>query len=345
MNLDEVREKLTTDAYVTFDEAENLYLTGFRASLGISVISKNSSFFFTDARYLESARKAIEGFKVIAYNGFIEFIQNLKSKKIKTITVDGQRMKQSLYQKLSQNIDTEIADGFLDEFREVKENYEVSLISKSVGIAEVALKSILHKLKPGITEMEFRAELIRAFLRFGGEGESFTTIVASGKGSAVPHWEASGKEIKDGDIVIVDFGTVYKGYVSDITRTFLVGNVSSELRIIYDVVREAQKKGIESVKAGKPCREIDKIVRNYISSKGYGNYFTHATGHGIGVEVHESPIISPRSDKILRENMVVTVEPGIYIPDLGGVRIEDDILVCNDRGVFQYHHCQNRRRD
>ncbi len=332
MNLDEVREKLATDAYVTFDEAENLYLTGFRASLGISVISKSSSFFFTDARYLESARKAIEGFEVIPYNGFIEFIQDLKSKKIKTITVDGQRMKQSLYQKLSRNIDTEIADGFLDEFREVKENYEVSLISRSVGIAEVALKSILHKLKPGITEMEFRAELIRAFLRFGGEGESFTTIVASGKGSAVPHWEASGKEIKDGDVVIVDFGTVYKGYVSDITRTFLVGNVSSELRIIYDVVREAQKKGIESVKAGKPCREIDKIVRNYISSKGYGDYFTHATGHGIGVEVHESPIISPRSDKILRENMVITVEPGIYIPDLGGVRIEDDILVCNDRG-------------
>ncbi|MEO2066394.1 MAG: M24 family metallopeptidase, partial [Desulfurobacteriaceae bacterium] len=190
-----------------------------------------------------------------------------------------------------------------------------------------------HLLKPGTTEMEFRRALIDAFFKFGGGGEAFPTIVASGRNSAVPHWETGNREIKDGDIVIVDFGTVYSGYVSDITRTFLIGNVSSEARKIYDAVLEAQKLGIEELRAGKSCAEVDLKVRKFLEKKGYGEFFTHSLGHGIGVEVHEAPTLSKRSTEILKEGNVVTVEPGVYIPEIGGVRIEDDCLI-TENGTF-----------
>ena len=164
----------------------------------------------------------------------------------------------------------------------------------------------------------------------GADGEAFPTIVASGKKSAIPHWQTSDKEIADGECVIVDFGVSYRGYVSDITRTFFIGKPSKELINIYDMVLEAQRIGISSLSSGKAAFEVDLSVRNYLKSKGYGDYFLHSTGHGIGIEVHEKPTISAKSKEILKNRSVVTVEPGIYIPELGGVRIEDDCLVVED---------------
>lgn len=334
MNLEEIISKVNAsnvDAYLTVDNFENFYLTKFKSSFGISVVGSISKLlFFTDGRYIERAKEEIKQFKVLEWKGWDTFFEILKKEKMEVIGVDSNRLKLSTYQKLSENLTVKEKTGFLNEFRAVKSSEEISLITKAVNVAELAIRSALHLLKQGITEMEFRRELINAFFKYGGEGESFPTIVASGRGSAIPHWETSSKEVRDGDVVIVDFGTVYKGYISDITRTFLVGNVPDEMKRIYDVVREAQAVGIGKLKAGKSCREVDGAVRNYIEKKGYGEYFVHATGHGIGVEVHESPIISPRSNEILKSNMTVTVEPGIYVPELGGVRIEDDCLVTEE---------------
>ena len=322
------------DCYVTFNSAENFYLTGFRSSFGISVVSeKGDSFFITDGRYLERAEKEVRGFKVVKWESWDKLREFLKENGFKRLVVDPDRLKLSTYKELSSVFEIVEEKGFLNEFRAVKTEREISLLTRAVQIAELSLKSVLHLLKPGITEAEFRKELITAFFKFGGEGEAFATIVASGEGSSIPHWETSGREIEDGDVVVVDFGTVYGGYVSDITRTFLIGNVPSEMKRIYEVVREAQEVGIKALSAGKSCREVDEAVRSYIESKGYGEFFVHSTGHGIGVEVHESPTLSRRSNEILKKNMVVTVEPGIYIPELGGVRIEDDCLVLED-GAF-----------
>ena len=335
--LEKISLKVTSlggDCYVTFDSSENFYLTGFRSSFGVCVVSvKGDAFFITDGRYLERAKREVKGFRVIKWESWDKLRNFLKENGLRKLVVDSHRLKLSTYGELSSGFEVILEKAFLSEFRAVKTEREISLITRAVQIAELSLKSVLHLLKPGITELEFRRELITAFFKFGGEGEAFTTIVASGKGSAIPHWETSRREIKDGDVVVVDFGTVYGGYVSDITRTFLVGNVPSEIKRIYEVVREAQSIGIKTLKAGKSCREVDEAVRSYIESKGYGEFFVHSTGHGIGIEVHEAPTLSSKSNEILKKNMVVTVEPGIYVPELGGVRIEDDCLVLEE-GAF-----------
>ncbi len=320
-------------AFFCSDSAESFYLTSFRSTFGIALVTGGGElFFFTDGRYIERAEKEVKGFKVLKWEGWEKFTDFLEGAGIEILIVDPERLKLSTVRKLS-SFSLEEKPGFLSEFRAVKDEREISLITRAVQIAELSLKSVLHLLKPGITEIEFRRELLSAFFRFGGEGEAFPTIVASGANSSVPHWETGRREIRDGDVVIVDFGTVYKGYVSDITRTFLVGNVPSQLREIYDVVREAQEVGIGELRSGKSCRSVDRAVREFLEKKGLGEYFVHSLGHGIGVEVHESPTLSSRSEEVLRSGNVVTVEPGVYVPGLGGVRIEDDCYVTGN-GAF-----------
>ncbi|SNR79792.1 aminopeptidase P family protein [Desulfurobacterium atlanticum] len=317
------------DFYVSFDVKEILYLISFQLSFGfVAVSSKGEGFLFTDKRYLNKAKEEVEGFKVFEWKG-IDALKSFFEGKI--LIVDPDRMKLSMFNQLSGQFQIVQVKNFLKEFRMVKSETEIYCIGRAVAVAEQALKDVLHLLKPGITEYQFRKALVERLFYYGSE-EAFETIVASGKGSAIPHWKTSQKEIKNGDVVIVDFGAVFNGYVSDITRTFLVGDVPSDMKEIYDVVLEAQLKGIKTIKAGVSCKKVDKIVRDFISERGYGEYFIHGTGHGIGVEVHEYPVLNPRSEDVLSERAVVTVEPGIYLPELGGVRIEDDVMVV-DKGV------------
>jgi len=320
------------DAYLTVDEAENFYLTRFPSTFGVSVVTaRGDAYFFTDGRYLEKAKEEVRGFKVLEWKGWDRLAQEVG---VSSCLVSPDRLKLSTYLKVKEAFPSVLEEeGFLNPVRAVKDEEELSYIVRAVQIAELALKSVLHLLKPGVTELEFRRELISAFFRFGGEGEAFPTIVASGEGSAIPHWKTSRKEIRDGEAVVIDFGTRYRGFVSDVTRTFLVGKVPSELKEIYDAVYSAQQLGIKALKSGKPCRSVDAEVRSYLEKKGYGRYFVHSLGHGIGVEVHEAPTLSSRSDEVLREGNVVTVEPGVYVPGLGGVRIEDDCVV-TEEGAF-----------
>ena len=333
---EEIIEKvaeLSADCYLTFDTAEVFYLSGFRTTHGAcALLSSGACLFYTDARYIELARREVKHLDVLPWKGWKAFIKSLKENGVSTVVVSPEKVKLSFYRKLSAEFTVVEEEGFLDTFRAVKSEKELCLITKAVHIAEQALRSVLHLLKPGTTEEAFRRHLVTAMMRLGGEGEAFPTIVASGKASAVPHWKTSGKEIKSGDVVVVDFGTVYRGYVSDITRTFLIGSVPSELAKVYEVVMSAQELGVRALKSGAIAGDVDRLTKDYISRHGYEEFVLHSTGHGIGIEVHESPRLSADSTETLKKGMVVTVEPGIYIPELGGVRIEDDCLVLEDGG-------------
>jgi Xaa-Pro aminopeptidase len=217
------------------------------------------------------------------------------------------------------------------KLRMVKTNEESKILKEAANISHKALNAVKHLIKPGISEIEIRNNLEFQMLKFGAEKPGFDSIVVSGERSALPHGKPSSKLLKEGELVTIDFGAQYKGYTADITRTFKVGDVTDQkLLEIFEVVKEAQELGIKAVKPGVLASTIDKICRDYIISKGYGEYFVHGTGHGLGVEVHEEPYVTPISKDILQVGNVITVEPGIYIPNLGGTRFEDDILVTND---------------
>jgi Xaa-Pro aminopeptidase len=214
----------------------------------------------------------------------------------------------------------------------IKEKSEIELIQEAVDISDIAFERILGYLKPGLRENEVCAELEYQMKMLGSEKPAFATIIASGYRSAVPHGVASEKKIARGDFVTFDFGATYKGYVSDLTRTIVVGKATSRQKKIYEVVRRAQLAAIKKVKAGVSGLAVDSAARKIIENAGYKKYFTHGTGHGIGIYIHVSPNCGPKSTDTLRRGMVITIEPGIYIPKWGGVRIEDDVVVTNKGG-------------
>ena len=218
----------------------------------------------------------------------------------------------------------------IEKLRMIKTDDEIRTIRRAAEIADEAFSHILTFIKPGVTELEVSNELEFFMRRLGASESSFDTIVASGKRSALPHGVATGKTIENGDMVTLDFGALYDGYVSDITRTVAVGEPTEELKKIYHIVLEAQMRACSALKPGMTGKEADAVARDYIKDHGYGEAFGHSTGHGIGLEVHEGPGLSFRSDTVLKPGMVVTVEPGIYVPGLGGVRIEDDVLITED---------------
>ena len=215
--------------------------------------------------------------------------------------------------------------------RLVKKEKEIENIKKAIEISDIAFSETLKIVKVGISEKEIAAHLEYVQRKLGADNRSFDTIVASGYRSALPHGVASDKKVGMNELVTTDFGAYYNGYVSDMTRTFFVGNeISDKQKEIYDIVLEANKMAIKQVKAGMRCSDLDKVARDFIASKGYGDNFGHGLGHGIGLEIHEAPTVSPLGDIILEENMLITIEPGIYLDGFSGVRIEDDVIVKKD---------------
>ena len=219
----------------------------------------------------------------------------------------------------------------IESIRACKEPEEIATMRKAIRIATDAFSAVLGNIAPGRTEMEIANELDCAMRDLGSEGPSFETIVASGPRSALPHGHATAKKLEAGEMVVIDFGCRFEGYCSDETCTVAVGEPGTQLKEIHEAVFEAKQKGIASVRSGMPVRTLDAIVRGVIEEKGYGQFFSHGTGHGVGIAVHEPPSVTARGDGILEESMVITVEPGIYIPHVGGVRLEDMVLV-NDKG-------------
>ncbi|HDR4602538.1 MULTISPECIES: M24 family metallopeptidase [Bacillus] len=310
------------------------YATGFTGSAGVVLISADAAVFITDFRYVDQANSQIKNAEIIMHKGNLEKeIANQVSKlNIQKLGIEENNMTLQQYKNLQKYVHTEMVQvcEIIENIRLIKDTHEIETMKIAANIADEAFYHILTFLKPGISENDVRDELEFFMRKKGATSSSFQIIVASGVRSSLPHGVASNKIIERGDIVTLDFGALYDGYCSDITRTVAIGEPSEEFKKIYSVVREALKRGTEAIKPGETAKRIDDITRNYIIENGYGQYFGHSTGHGLGLEIHEPLRLSQESKAILEEGMVVTVEPGIYIPNWGGCRIEDDIVITED---------------
>ncbi|OEH94478.1 M24 family metallopeptidase [Bacillus solimangrovi] len=322
---------LHVDGLLITSEKNRRYMTGFTGSAGVVLISADRAAFITDFRYMEQADKQVKGFEIVQHKGTIqdEVAKVAKDMGIEKLGFEQEHLTFAQFRTYEENISSDLVpiSGAVEKLRLIKSEDEVAIIQDAVNIADAAFEHILTFIRPGLTELEVSNELEFFMRKQGATSSSFDIIVASGHRSALPHGVASDKKIESGELVTLDFGALYKGYVSDITRTIAVGEVEPKLKEIYDVVLQAQLRGVNHTKAGMTGIEADALTRDYIKEKGYGQYFGHSTGHGIGLDVHEAPSLSFKSNTVLEPGMVVTVEPGIYISGLGGVRIEDDIVI------------------
>lgn len=308
------------------------YISGFSGSAGLCLVFNNSKYFITDKRYTEQAAKEISGWKIIpSKNELFETIaENNLIPNNSRIGIDGNHLTFAQYQNLKKIFpDNRVLPkaGFIEEVAIVKDAYEIEQITKAVEISDQVFLKILNIIKPGIRELDISAEITFLHKKCGAERDAFEPIVASGKNSALPHAKASTKIICKGDIVTLDFGCVVNGYHSDLTRTIIIGEPKRKAIKIYQTVLEAQQKTIAAAVSGISVKELDSVARNFIKDAGYGDYFNHSLGHGIGLQIHEPPKLSAYNKAILQAGNVITIEPGIYIPNFGGVRIEDDVVI------------------
>lgn len=306
------------------------YFTGFNASDGFLFITKSGSVFLTDSRYIEAAKNKIICCDVEEQNG--KLMDYAKRFNCKVLAVEADRLTVTQLKNLKKalhgiKLTTVSTDKIIDSFRAVKNEAEIENICKAQRIAEAAFDHILGFIKVGVTEKEVALELDHYMLSHGADGLSFETIAISGANTSKPHGVPTDKKIEHGDFVTMDYGAVVNGYHSDMTRTVAVGAASDEQKKIYKIVFEAQLAVLRVLKNGVKCSDADKAARDVITEAGYGEYFRHSTGHGVGIEIHEKPFISPKSTATLRSGNVVTDEPGIYIPGKFGVRIEDMALI------------------
>lgn len=310
------------------------YFTEFPSSDGYLVITKEDAVFFTDSRYIEAAQKNINCCRVQLLTRFSNEVKAFfEEQKIEKVYTETERLSVSLLSQLRKKLSpikvtpSQRLENLINDLRSVKDETEVENIKKAQSIAEDAFNHILTFIKEGVTEKQIALELDFYMLSHGAEAISFETIAVTGQKTSMPHGVPDDTIVKNGDFVTMDFGAVYKGYHSDMTRTVAVGKVTDEQKKIYDIVLNAQKNALSILEKGLPCAEADKAARGIIEDAGYGEYFGHGTGHGVGVEIHESPNLSPRSNQKLQKGNIVTIEPGIYIPKKFGVRIEDMALI------------------
>lgn len=327
-----LRENSLNSAIV-FKPENRRYLSGFTGSSGYVVITQDKELFVTDFRYVQQATNQCKDFDIIEHNNDRTIYDILKELGLNKLGFEDQFVTVSQYNDFKENlngIELIPLKDTLNKIRIIKDEDEITQIRKAAEIADNTFKYICSILKPGITEWEISLEIESFMKKNGASGTSFESIVASGKRSSLPHGVASQKVIEDGDFVTIDMGCIYNGYCSDMTRTVVVGKASDKQKEIYNIVLEAQGEALKHIKPGVTGYDVDKIARDIIKDKGYGEYFGHGLGHGVGLEVHESPRLSPLGKDTLKANMVVTDEPGIYLPDFGGVRIEDLIVVTED---------------
>lgn len=313
------------------------YLCGFTGSAGVLVVkaadSKPRLTFFTDGRYTQQASEQVQGAKVVIGKkaALAEALRSLRTAKFRSIGFESEHLSYAEYRQLDKAIygKTKLKPtaGLIEELRSIKDADEIEQIRASVLLAGNLFQSAVSAIRPGARESEIAGELELQARRAGAEGMSFDTIVAAGPRSALPHGRASTQEIPASGFIILDYGVILAGYCSDMTRTVHVGRASKAHRQMYEAVREAQLKSIAAVCPGVEAGEVDKAGRSLLRKAGYGDYFTHSTGHGVGIEVHERPRLARGQTQKLAPGMVVTIEPGIYIPAEGGVRIEDMVLV------------------
>lgn len=325
-NLQKTLEK--TQAYLILSPENRRYLTGFPSSAGCLLITKTYAVFLADSRYIEAARNTVTDCECVLLSDFSAQLGGyIKKFNIEKLCLEGENLSVSKAESIKKicrcECDFTKADKEIQALRRTKSVYEKQKILAAQSIAEKAFDNILGFIKEGVTEREIALNLDFFMLRNGAQAISFETIAVSGKNSSMPHGVPCDKKIEKGDFITMDFGAVVDGYHSDMTRTVAVGSVSSKQAEVYETVLSAQKNCLEILKSGVSCKDADAAAREVIKNAGYGEFFGHGTGHGVGIEIHEAPTLNPRSGETLKIGDIVTVEPGIYLPDEFGVRIED----------------------
>ncbi len=327
------------DGCLIVSPENRFYFTGFESSDGALLVTKDKALFITDSRYIEAAQKAVTSCEVGLlekyYEQVSEFFENAGAE---AVGIEASRLTVSQLETLENVLPFEFVfdntlDTYIESLRSVKNHAEIESIKAAQRIAEKALLHAYDFIKEGVTEKEIQLELDFFMLKNGAEALSFETIAVAGKNSSKPHGVPSDYRVQKGDFITMDFGAVVNGYHSDMTRTVALGFATDEMKKVYETVLRAQTESIKKYLPGVPCSEADKVARDIIAEAGYGDYFGHGLGHGVGVEIHEYPSVSPRSDTLLREGFVVTDEPGIYLPDKFGVRIEDMIYITEDGNI------------
>lgn len=317
------------DAIMLTDEADRLYATGFRATDGLAVVTREKAWFLTDSRYIEAAENTVAGAEVglvTAQTRYTDWLLKIVGEApVKVLGIQEESMSCGEYLRWEKELPCELkpAQKLMNSLRRSKSRTELEKMISAQRIAERAFDEVLGLLRPGVTEKEIAAELIYRFLKYGAEGVSFDPIVVFGPKTSMPHGVPGDRKLEYGDFVTLDFGCVKDGYCSDTTRTVAVGVVTDEMRRVYEVVLEAQLRGIEAAKPGVPGCQVDMAARRVIEDAGFGEYFGHSFGHSLGLRIHETPNASPSEKEPLPEGAVISAEPGIYLPGKFGVRIED----------------------
>jgi len=314
------------------------YGSEFDISEGVAVVSKAGCRYFTDSRYIESAENNIKGFEVLPINQFTGFIKRINDAiadfGITTLGYEENYLTVAELMNYEKNLNAKLVpfNKEINGFRGVKEDWELDLMRKAQEITDKAFAEVLPRIKVGMTELELQAELIYCLYKNGGQGLSFDPIVVSGPNTSLPHGVAGERKIQEGDFVTMDFGVLYHGYCSDMTRTVAVGYATEEMKKVYETVAKAQLAGIAATKAGVIGKEIDGAARKVITEAGYGEYFGHGYGHSLGLEIHEAPNPNPGNPNPMPLGAVCSAEPGIYLPGKFGVRIED-VTIVRENGV------------
>lgn len=326
------------DAMLLTGEANRFYASGFHSSGtdGVALVTRKKAYYFTDSRYTEAAGRCLVGAELreIGHGrGYAALIgEAIQEQHISRMGFEDAYMTVQDYKRYKRALSCDLvpATELLWQLRMVKDDEELEALVAAQRIAERALEEILEEIRPGVTEKEIAARLQYLMLHYGASDMSFDPIVVSGPNGSLPHGVPSEKPIRQGEFVTMDFGCIYHGYCSDMTRTVAVGFATEEMHTVYQTVLSAQLAGIRAARAGVTGREVDGAARAVITAAGYGEYFGHSFGHGVGVEIHEAPNASPMNDKPLPAGAVISAEPGIYLPGKLGVRIEDVILLTEE---------------
>ncbi len=335
----EILKRTQSEMMLVTNFENKRYLSGFTGTESSVLLTKDKTYLITDGRYnLQANEEAKENVKVIIAKSPRHYLDEIKlivaSSNDSSLAIEGLTMtvlELEKYKNSFPSVKFIVSENIIEDMRLIKNDQEMSFINKALEITEATFEYLLKTVKVGMSEIEVKQLIENKQLELSGEKQAFDCIVASGVNTSFPHATPSNKKIEDGDIVTVDFGCFYKGYCSDMTRTFFIGKkINPELIKIYNCVQTAMKAQIKAINNGIKCSDVDKIGRDIITENGYGDYFVHGTGHGIGLAVHEGPVVNQTSTSVLEAGMVITIEPGIYVPNLGGVRIENDILVTKD---------------
>lgn len=332
-------KKSNLEAALIMSPSNRLYFSEFNSSEGAILILKEEAYFLVDFRYYESAKIRVKNMKVILMTNFSESLKNLiKNNNIKNVIIEQSFVTlhqfeffKNIFNDLKVSvINNDVLDKMISDLRMIKSDIEIRKIKAAQEISESAFNEILKEIKPEATEQQIANKLEYLIKLKGAEAVAFDLIVLSGKNTSLPHGMPSKKKIEKGDFVTIDMGATFKGYRSDMTRTIAVGDVSTIQKEVYNMVLKAQLNALSKVKPYFDCSELDNSARNIIDKSKFKGTFGHSLGHGVGIDIHENPFVSKNSKTVLKEGMIITIEPGIYLENKFGVRIEDMVLVKKD---------------